>query len=304
MMTQTTKCPHCAKNAAASRAAVRLVYSAVGLAVVALLMAGPSRAQSGYEWTFQLEHPDAVFELAGELEEISALSDGPGGMLLAVQDEEGYIYRLDPETGEVVRRDRFAGDGDYEGIEWVGEWIYVLESDGHFFRTPADHPSRNATVRIRLDLPGGCDAEGLGWDVTSEHFLVACKAADGVRGRQGRSVFAFKENGAAVGEGSPLIFLDEDRLETMGVKGLPDMRTSAVTIHPVSGRIFLLSSHEPALCSLDLGAPQTWACADLDLKTMRQPEGVTFDAQGRLWISSEARGKEPTLHRFDPIRDP
>lgn len=259
--------------------------TALHAAILLLLVcAMPARAQLGFAF-------DAAFVLDAELEEISALSLGPEGQLLAVQDEEGYIYRLDPATGRIAQRDRFAGDGDYEGIEWVGEWIYVLESNGRLSRTPADEPSRNATKRIRLDLPGGCDAEGLAWDASQERFLVACKAADGVKAAEGRSVFAFTAEGKRRAE---QFFVDGSAFKAQGVDGF---RTSAVAVHPTDGRIFLLSSHPPSLCVLDAGEP---SCERLLQETMRQPEGLAFDASGALWISSEARGQKPVLHRFLP----
>jgi len=259
--------------------------------VFGLFWPGIGLAQNVYD----LDSPSAVFELDDELEEISALSLGPDGLLLAVQDEDGYIYRLDPESGEVVRRDHFEGSGDYEGIEWVGDWIYVLESNGHFYRTPADQPSRSETIRIRLDLPGRCDAEGLGWNERRQEFLVACKDADGMRGKKGRSVFAFEQDGTLKGISH---FFTDTPLKAAGLDGVKAFRTSAVAVHPVSGRIFLLSSDDPSLCQVNAGR---MSCQNLDLKTMRQPEGITFDADGALWISSEARGKKPTLHRFDPV---
>lgn len=255
-------------------------------AAVLLLLVGtlPAHAQLGFAF-------DAAFVLDDELEEISGLSVGPGGLLLAVQDELGYIYRLDPVTGRIVARDRFAGDGDYEGIERVGEWIYVLESNGRLYRTPAEEPSRKATKRIRLDLPGGCDAEGLAWDAAGERFWVGCKAADGVNGANGRSLFAFARDGSALKDG---IFLKQD---VSAAQGLDDFRTSAVAVHPVDGRMFLLSSHPPSLCVLVSGEP---SCERLRQETMRQPEGLTFDSAGTLWIASEARGEKPVLHRFLP----
>lgn len=261
------------------------------LALLMCLIAGAAEARQAYD----LDSPSDVFKLSDELEEISALSIGPGGLLLAVQDEDGYIYRLDPASGEVLRRDRFAGSGDYEGIEWVGEWIYVLESNGHLYRTPAAQPSRSQTVRIRLDLPGRCDAEGLGWDPSALHFLVACKDADGVRGRKGRSMFSFAENGELLGR--ELYFAEKQIKQAASTKGLAGFRPSAVAVHPGSGRIFLLTSHDPVLCQIE---EDHFSCSPLGLDTMRQPEGLAFDADGALWISSEARGKKPTLHRFDP----
>lgn len=263
-------------------------YGTTALHAVWLLLlvcALPARGQSGFGF-------DAAFELDGELEEISALSVGPGGVLLAVQDEEGIIFRLDPATGRVLRKDRFAGGGDYEGIEWVGAWIYVLESNGRLYRTPADDPSRKTTKRIRLDVPRGCDAEGLAWDAPKERFLVSCKAADGVKGATGRSVFTFAQDGAARPE---RFFFGQD---VFVAQGFDDFRTSAVAVHPVDGRMFVLSSHPPALCVLVAGEP---SCERLRQATMRQPEGLTFDASGALWIASEARGEKPVLHRFLPV---
>ena len=250
---------------------------------------------SGYgQIPFDLEHPDRILPLEDQLEEISALSFGKSGSLLCVQDEDGYIYELSPESGEVLNRFRFSGSGDYEGIESVDDWIFVLKSNGMLYRTVAESPSKSETSRWRLNLPRGCDAEGLGWDASSGRLIVGCKEADGVSGTKGRSLFAFDTTGNLLSD-EPVAFISAGDLPALHPGGIGHFKPSAVAVDPLSNSWYILSASSPQVCRLNKGKLD---CEYFDLPNMRQPEGMAFDAQGNLWIASEARGKRPYIFRF------
>lgn len=77
---------------------------------------------------------DQVFKLFNELEEIfgfGILEDGEE--FVVVQDEEGIFFFINFYNGEVIREVKFWKDGDYEGVEWVGNIIYVVKSIGMIY---------------------------------------------------------------------------------------------------------------------------------------------------------------------------
>ncbi len=248
--------------------------------------------------SYDLDQPALNASLPSALEEISGLA-WHDGVLLALQDEDGLVFKIDPETGRVMDRARFSGDGDYEGLEVVGEWLYVLRSDGRLYRTPAASPQRDATERISLDLPRGCDAEGLGWSPNDEALLVACKEQDGVDKVKGRSVWAFKENGSLLRE-APWIHIDQEYLESMGDGREIDLfKPSGIAVHPLQDEIYILSAQRQDVLIVNAaGAERT----RIRIDDFRQPEGIVIDPQGRLYIASERRASDAArLLRFDPV---
>ncbi|MEM6771391.1 MAG: hypothetical protein AAF597_12485, partial [Bacteroidota bacterium] len=81
------------------------------------------RALVAQDGSYNFDAPTLVGNLAAELDEISGLSLAPGHQqeLLVVQDELGKIFRLNANTGAILWATTFWKDGDYEGVEAVGE---------------------------------------------------------------------------------------------------------------------------------------------------------------------------------------
>lgn len=74
---------------------------------------------------------DWIFNLLYELEEIFGLGIlEDGEEFVVVQDEDGIFFFINFYNGEVIREVKFWKDGDYEGVEWVGNIIYVVKSMG------------------------------------------------------------------------------------------------------------------------------------------------------------------------------
>ena len=86
-------------------------------------------------WSYDLESPVAIFRMPSILNEISALSMSLDGQrLIAVQDEEGDLFFLDKKNGKIVEEVPFWKDGDYEGVESVGDDIFVVKSSGTIYK--------------------------------------------------------------------------------------------------------------------------------------------------------------------------
>lgn len=84
-----------------------------------------------YELGYMFIELDGIFKMFKKLEEIFGLSISRDGfMLIVIEDENGKIYFIDKEMGELEEDFMFWKLGDYEGVEVVGSDIYVLKSFG------------------------------------------------------------------------------------------------------------------------------------------------------------------------------
>ncbi|GIV58308.1 MAG: hypothetical protein KatS3mg042_1221 [Rhodothermaceae bacterium] len=291
------------------------VHSAVFRAVVGMLCLGlacarpalPPDAPSPYAF----DRPAAAFELSRALYEISGLTFLADSLLGAVQDEDGRLYLLDAATGKVVRDEKFAGDGDYEGVERVDRRVYVLRSDGALFEIEDWQASDYDVKKHRLDLPKGCDAEGLAHDPARHRLLIACKERPGNDLEGHRAVYAFdleterlRETPAytiplrAVAERLPeRNALNRTLRRLLSPADLHVFKPSGLAIHPVTGRVYVLSSVLEALAVLEPDGTLE-AVWPLPGDRLPQPEGIAFTPEGDLFLASEGHGGKATLLRF------
>ena len=243
---------------------------------------------------YALDRPDAAFALPPELQEISGLTALGDAHLGAVQDEDGVLYVLDRETAQVVARHPFHDDGDYEGIEAVGEAVWVLRSDGTLYEVTERPDGTRARTRYGTPLGRACDAEGLGYDAAGGRLLIACKEEPGPELGRVRAIYGF-----ALGQkrlsSPPAALLDRRRLDGAG-----SFKPSAVAVHPRSGRIYVISSVRKALAVLEPDGRLVAALALPD-RLYPQPEGLAFFPDGTLFIASEGGAGAATLLRFSEV---
>jgi uncharacterized protein YjiK len=106
------------------------------LAVIALLAwfwqcRTAQKVQTG-DFLYQINTPTKTFNLPPDLEEISGICfTSDGRKLAAIQDETGYMYLIDKQSG-IVEKDPifFAEKGDFEDIAVVGDVAYIVKSKG------------------------------------------------------------------------------------------------------------------------------------------------------------------------------
>lgn len=244
---------------------------------------------------YDFSRPAAVFELGKKLTEISGLTVLDEGHLGAVQDEDGRFYVLNLLTGERERDAKFASDGDFEGLARVGERLYILRSDGELYEIEDWRAEDIDDEKYDLDLPKGCDAEGLAYDEDAARLLIACKEKAG-KDRDGhRAIFAFDLVHRALVE-TPAFLLD---LSALGEE-LSDpkkFKPSGLAVHPVTRQIYVLSSVEKALVVLERNGvvAVVWPLPE---DSLEQPEGIAFLPGGDLFIASEGDKRNPVLLRF------
>ena len=240
------------------------------------------------QFNYSVHAPELLVDLPDELEEISGLTlDGDD--LLAIQDENGIIFRVSSEDGSIKERILFADDGDYEGVALVGQDIWVAKSNGHLYQVSAPGQPDQQVTRHKTWLDQDYDVEGLYYDAEGQRLLLACKEDPPGNGmpKENRYVFSFDLATNQLGKEPAYTFPRQNKFSPSGL-----------AVHPHSGNLYLTSSvgKQLAIVSPD-GKVQL--LVNLPRKFFPQPEGICFRPDGTMYISTEARdGKPGRIYRL------
>lgn len=267
---------------------------------------------------YDYDSPKLIGNLPPELDEISGLSMSVDNRneLLAVQDEEGKIFRINAKTGALLFAVTFWKDGDYEAIEAVGSDIWVAKSTGTLYQVTNVGKINQSVEKFNTALNGDNDVEGLAYDAAKNRLLLACKkdAKDDGNDKNGRYIYAFDLATKTLSK-NPVFAIELEAVKnylsvcekTTGHEQLCDfflardeydLAPSAIAIHPVTGQLFITSSVGKVLMVLNPGG-RIDHLERLDKKLYAQPEGLTFDTDGTLYISTEKKkGDSAKVYRL------
>ncbi|GAB5520584.1 MAG: hypothetical protein RhofKO_28350 [Rhodothermales bacterium] len=289
------------------------------LLLIALLACSPSSSPPGgimADVPYDLHHPSETMELDNELFEISGLTVIDMNTIAAVQDEKGRVYFLDAKTGAIRSEFKFSDRGDYEGIERVGDVLWVLESDGDLYEIKDWNTDDEDTDKHENALKSKHDTEGLAYDPINNRLLIACKEYSVKGEKDKKAIYAFDLRTEELIE-QPLFLIDKaevqqtlnttsarerlnDRIRDLlsSAVDLSGFKPSALARHPLTNDWYLLSSVRKMLVVLD-AAGAVKAVESLSSDVYAQPEGIAFMPDGTLYISNEGLDGPPTLLRFD-----
>ena len=270
------------------------------------------------DFPYSINQPDAVFELPGELREISGLSlCDDGEHLVAHNDEEGIIFVLSKKDGRVEKKIVFWDEGDYEGIEVVGDDAFVIKSNGNIYQVrnflKDDHPQ---TIKHRSFLNKENDVEGLGYDAARHALLVGCKGkgVDEKGGKLKKAIYAFSLDSMQM-QRKPVYVLELKDIQQLlehypegtahkkicetFAPGTNEMRfnPSAIAVHPLNRNIYLTSSTGKMLMVMDPGGRLLFI-EKFKKSVHPQPEGLCFDKDGTLYIADEGKKGQGRIYRF------
>jgi uncharacterized protein YjiK len=269
---------------------------------------------SSSEIDYDLSAPGRVYILPASLHEISGITEVDASSIACVQDEHGIIFIHDINRNLITRQFFFAAEGDYEGIARVDNTLFVLRSDEmltEIMNFRSDKLERRAHM---VNVPGK-DTEGLCYDKDNNRLLIAPKENpdDKSGNKDKRFIYGFDLASKSLIK-DPVISFDIKAIERFvldnnikvpmkGKKGedkKPDikMQISAVGIHPVTKRLFVISGPERILFVFDMKGNIEYI-ERLDSDLFPQPEGITFMKNGDMFISSEGGKRSATLVRFN-----
>jgi len=253
----------------------------------------------GPRFPYLLQKYSYKYKLPKDLREISGISSLGNNLIACVQDELGYIYIYSQKEEKVLREIKFAGDGDYEDIEVVGNDGYVLRSDGVIYKIEdLDGSNRVSTILTPFDIDN--DTEGLCYDQETNSLWIACKAASGI----GKHIPFYR---TAYAIDLKTNYVDEQPVVSINIPEIQEIadarigfEPSCIAIHPFTGDKYLISSVDKVLIVLDI-QNEIKHLRSLNHKGFKQPEGIFFDTNGDMFISNEGRGGKGNILRFDYI---
>lgn len=270
-----------------------------------------------YSFPYAINEADNSYELDKILRELSGLSMTPDGILYGIQDELGHVFQLDPLSGDILNEKAFWDKGDYEGIEYTPQGLFVVKSNGHLYHIQDISAKELLIKKYNTPLKGINNVEGLEYDAKNNRLLLACKAAAGIDTfiNNQRAIYAFSLDSMQLST-SPAFTINLDQIHDF-LDTHPNLRKfekvmsyfspetenfafnpSGLAIHPLSGDIYVLSAKKPLIVVL---SPQgeILHIEKLSKKVHPQAEGICFDTKGTMYIANEGDpGERGMLHVF------
>jgi uncharacterized protein YjiK len=239
------------------------------------------------------------FELVSELNEISGIAATKDGRLFAHNDEEGFIYQLDPKSGRVMKY-FFLGKekvlNDFEGLAIEGVNFYLIASNGDlysFFEQPDGQYSSYKKTNIGIDP--SYNLEGLCYDPGTFSLLITCKENTGTEYPNSKVVFSYSLSQKKINP-EPRFIISIDELYNRF--RITDFSPSSIERHPIKDTFFILSSKEKAMIEVAKDG-KILSGIKLSKKTHKKPESITFDINNNILIGDEGKKGNATLTKYN-----
>lgn len=270
---------------------------------------------------YNLSSPDKVLILPDILHEVSGLTYIDSTTFACIQDENGILFIYDIQQNKIVKQYTFHMDGDYEGITKVGHAIYILRSDGTLFEIVNYTSEKFKLSSYVTGIPAN-NNEGLCYDEGGNRLLIACKGkvGKGAELKDRRLIYAFDLNTKKLSN-EPVFDFDvqavkkfamsnnieipkktRDRKGQVTSEPFLKFSTSAICIHPLTKKLYLLSASDHLLFVFDMNG-QIEHLQPLDPQMFNKAEGITFYNNGEMLITNEGQNKKPTLLQFKYKRE-
>ncbi|WP_338229414.1 SdiA-regulated domain-containing protein [Algoriphagus taiwanensis] len=218
--------------------------------------------------------------------------------ILAIEDENGIIYRIDPKSGEILSEQKFGKPGDYEDILIFEDKAWVLRSDGAIFQVENLTGKVGEGNQFSFERKGQRDFETLLAIPNQNQLFLICKTCSWDK-KQEASIFRFDIMSGKLSEDfiGKISTKKEDLPKENEIKRNLEAQPSSAAIHPITEEIFMISSSGKWLMVLDQEFHPK-EIYELDPRLFNQPEGITFDPKGNLYISNEGGKGKPNLLFF------
>lgn len=237
--------------------------------------------------------------LPQELKEISGLEWVGKDQLWAVEDESAEIFRINPQTGDIIQKMKFGKKADFEDLVVIDGTAWILQSNGDIYKVTDPFGTTSETTQFEFPNIGKRDMETLLASENKKALWIFCKDCEIDKGSEGASAFKFDLETLQF-DITPFHKLEskdlKPLLQNQNSKSLK-IQPSAAAFHPIEKKIYVISSSGNwlSIMGADLNPLEVHR---LDPILFKQPEGITFDPAGNLYISNEAAGGQPNLLIF------
>ncbi|MEO6611512.1 MAG: SdiA-regulated domain-containing protein [Chitinophagaceae bacterium] len=227
--------------------------------------------------------------------EISGIAwDSKNNVFLAVTDESDKLFIIDRESMSAKEELKIGNKGDYEDVAILNGTVYILRSDGMVTKLVRDSTGKAYYLDIGSPpLSGPNDFETIYSDTSRKALVVICKNC---KSDDENTVSAFAFYPDSIGyDTHPLFKIDAQKIRELSPVKTSKFQPSAAAIHPISHKLYILSSASKQLAITDLDG-KVEAVYRLSPKLFPQPEGITFQSDGDMFISNEGyRNRNPNF---------
>jgi len=247
---------------------------------------------------YDLNNPQS-FELGKSLNEISGIFfSAEDSSLLTISDSKEKIIQVDLRTKKLedITGKIIPPDSDLEDIVRVDSFVYLLMSRGTLIEVPLNAKDSSEVKRYEMGLPGTNDFESLYHDRTAQGLVLLCKTCAHEKGTGVRTAFRFDLRSKTFDENA-FFTISRQQVKSLLKNADAKFEPSAAAIHPVSKRLFILSSAGQLLVVTDTRG-QVIEAYTLNPDLYPQAEGIAFAPNGDLYISNEGKYGKPTLLYF------
>lgn len=253
---------------------------------------------------YDLAHPLKKWSLSDSLAEISGIAWLEEDKFLAIEDQHPILYelKLGDTTGTISNKIEFRQTNDdkidFEDLTVVSDTVYALWSHGAVFKIIGQKKGVTST-RTKTWLRKDNNTEGLAYDPVSGNLLIACKEESGLENvkKSTRAIFEFDRKADSL-KPDPFMLINKSDFEKVAGEKV-DFYPSAIAVHPTTHDIYVTSTKDTKAIAQYSYDGKLKAFDYIDKEVIPQPEGMCFDPQGNLYISTESRHhKPPYIFKF------
>lgn len=269
-----------------------LTLGFITIAIATIILLLKDKFIFKYESPFEVKVVQSWF-LPDDLNEISGIYHLGGQEMACVQDEDGIIYIYNLASEKITDKIKFGKRGDYEGIAINNKTAYVLKSNGEI--TVIEN-FRNEHFKVKshqIFNNKKLEFEGL-FLLNDRQLLMGVKEHKKEANPESIIVYSLDINTMELNK-DPVIDISMDDKVFEGIPSSHPSRyfyLSEIAQHPSSGEYYILEGRTPRLLILNPDK-STKTLLYLDSTLFPQPEGLTFDENGRIFISNEEDKNEP-----------
>jgi len=283
-----------------SRSSITIILSIIiGIAVLALqkpvsnaLTMAHYKAAYENSTNFKISN---TWKLPNQLDEISGLTWLENNTFACVQDEDGLIFIYDVKQGKILEKIKFAGPGDYEGIAVDDTNAYVMRSDGMVYDIKNYRSENREVSTFQTLFSEKNNMESLTLDVRNKRLLTAPKDKD-LEDETIKCIYQIQLDSKTTNT-TPVVAIDlkNEKLKAFQHNKIyKTFNPSDIAIHPKTKDIYVLEGKDPKLLVLN-SKGDLLKVHKLNEHQFQQPEGLTFNNEGQLFISNEANGKSANI---------